>query len=308
MKKKTKILKIIHKIIIGFFPDARTRVFSIFIGISTGAVIYLGLLQRHFFSWRYLLYFFLVSVAAVFLAAWVYQRFILPKYLDIPNKLKVFVWVFSLILALILLLNVEIQPIYYILPDRHLEIDFQIDALPPGEEGVRLLWIETGQGYVHYTKMGVDGEWERVFGNTVFPPGQSVKIRWQGKVGKKSDITFRSTNFEQIVNISWDGKETAYQLQNSDNPTITINHYFKIPLLHQLPFIVSFLISVTFGLSSLIFILAYWNPVRKKKPRKKAKNSWLLFMLPMLIVWGFTLLVFWPGIISNDSIFQMRQG
>jgi len=308
MKEKKIPPNKLREIISGMFSAPRTIIFSIVVGVSTGTVIYLGLLQNHFFSWRYLLYFFLICITTFFLVSWLNHRFIFQKYSSLPKNLKLFLITLSMILTGILLININIQPLYYILPDKYLEIEFKIEDLPQGEEGVRLLWVETGQGYVHYTKMDIEGEWERVFGNTVFPPGQSIKIKWQGKVGKTSDITFRSTNFKQTVNITWDGKKTTHQLQNPDTPNVQINHNFQIPLIHQFPFIFSFGISVTYCLILLILAVANWNPVGKVKPKKTRESHWLCFMLPMLATWGFTLLVFWPGIISNDSIFQLRQG
>ncbi|MGB2956968.1 MAG: hypothetical protein WBB64_13500, partial [Anaerolineales bacterium] len=306
MNKKSA--RIIREKIRSIFPDSKSKVISVVVGVSTGAIIYLGLLQRHFFSWRYLFYFLLISSIAIFLVTWLNKIFLFQRLLSLSNNQKCFLFAFTLFLTGILLLNVEIQPLYYILPDRPLEIDFQIADLPPDEEGVRLLWVETGQGYVHYTKMDIEGEWERVFGNTVFPPGQPVRITWQGKVGKTTNIAFRSTNFNQKVDIIWDGIKTTYQLHNPDSHNTEIKQYFQIPLIHQLPFILTFGIAVSYLLILLIVSLANWTPGKKLGKKGSKKHSWLLFMLPMLIVWGFSLLVFWPGIISNDSIFQLRQG
>lgn len=291
-----------------FFSNPYQRVFAGLVGISTGSVIYLGLLQRHFFSWRYLAYGICISLVFIFLSAWLNQRFLFPRIRSLPKKIRVFVLIFSVLFAGILLLNTEIQPLYYILPDMTLEIDFSIAELGPSEEGVRLLWVETGQGFVHYSKMNIDGDWERSFGNTIFSPDQKVSITWQGKVGSKSEIAFQSTTFDQEVNVTWNGKESTYPLNNPDSPNVYIQDHFEIPLIYKLPFIIAFLISISYGLVLLLLMLANWHPIARKSQIPKSRFSWLLFMIPMLVVWIFSLLVFWPGIISNDSIFQWQQG
>jgi len=301
-------LKNIIQFIKRCFADAHIAFISIPAGISTGVLIYLGLLQRHFFSWRYLAYSLAIIFFSTIFYAWLNKNYIIPIYKSFSNNFRVFTLVFFIFLAGVLLLNTEIQPLYFILPDKTLEIEFTIGELASSEEGVRLLGIETGQGYIHYTRMDYEGEWERVFGNTIFPPGQTVRLFWQGKVGPLSNITFRSTNFNQEVRISWDGQESAHQLNNPESPNVTIKQSFKIPLVYTLPFIISFIISITYGVFVFLLALSNWNPGGKKKTVRRSKMYWMLFMLPMLAVWGFTLLVFWPGIISNDSIFQWQQG
>jgi hypothetical protein len=283
------------------FPDKRTTAASAIVGISTGLAIYLGKLQRHFFSKSYFVYAVLISVLATILVAWLRQCCLRSKFLSLSRKMRTISLIFTVLIALILLANVQIQPLYYILPDSDLQIRIPIGDVPEGHEGVRLLWVETGQGYVHYTHMDYAGKWERVFGNTVFEPNQDMTITWSGKVGPVAEIAFRMTPFDQPVFVSWNGEEVEYNLNNPKEPNIFIRTAMDIPIWYKLPFILSFTISIGFLVFALLILLATWQPRRGTK-RPSGKYTWLLYMLPMVLVWGFSLLVFWPGIMSNDSV------
>ena len=56
-----------------------------------------------------------------------------------------------------------------------------------------------------------------------------------------------------------------------------------------------------------LIALANWDPGARKAAHSR-KSDWLLFMLPMLLVWGVTLAAFWPGIMSSDSMSQWAMG
>ena len=280
---------------------------SALIGISAAVAVYLGLLQRHFFSRRYLAYAILIALVGTLLSAWINNKYLVPFFDRFQKRIRVFIILFALMMSIILMLNAEVQPVYYLLPDTNLEISFSTENVPAGEEGVRLLWIETGQGYVHYTRLNYEGEWERVFGNTIFPPGQQVRMTWEGKVGHWAEIAFKQTSFPKTVRVSWNGEEETHQLNDPSAPIVAVRDYFQVPISCQLPFIFSFLISLTYLIFALIVFLGSWK-IHDKKERRYAKYAWLLYALPMILVWTTSLLIFWPGIMSNDSMVQWLQG
>lgn len=283
------------------FPTKKTTLVNLIIGISAGLSVYLGKLQRHFFSKSYFAYMLLISVVVSILVGWLRHCCLTSKFLSLSKKMRVVVIVFTVLLALVLLGNTQIQPLYYLLPDTQLQIRIPIGDVPKEEESVRLLWVETGQGYVYYTYMHYEGQWERVEKNIVFAPNQEVVITWAGKVGPLPEIAFRMTHYDQPVFISWNGVEEEYNLNNPKEPNILIQTPIDIPLLYKLPFILSFTISVGFVIFSILILLGTWQP-RRRAGAGSRKYVWLLYMLPMLLVWGFTLLVFWPGVMSADSI------
>ena len=168
--------------------------------------------------------------------------------------------------------------------------------------------------------MEFEGDWERQGKNIVFSPGQEVIVNWQGKVGLNSEVVFRKTTYDQPVFILWNGVESEYnlsestapnvilldQLDKTQDPDYVIQDKHKISLLSALPLIISYINGIGFYLLVILVALGTWQSFTVRK-RKHQKYAWLFYMLPMLVVWGFTLLVFWPGIVSNDSITLWKQ-
>ena len=216
------MMKTIRQIIQQWYPGSRQILIAGIIGMSISLGFYLGLLQRHFFSWTYLGYALLIAGAGFLLAGWLNQRLFRRFLSDTSAPIRNFALIFSLVLSFLLLFSTRIQPLYYILPDTNLEIRFTIPELPAGEEGVRLLWVNTGQDNIHYSAIEVEGKWERVFGNSIFAPGQSVALHWRGKAGPKTEIAFRRTNYSQPVEVTWNGVSRSYDLKDGDEANIFI--------------------------------------------------------------------------------------
>ena len=242
------------------FPGFREALFACLVGLSLGLTVYLGLLQRHFFSWRYLAYALLIAAAGIIFAAWLNQRFIQPLFKQLPKPARAFALLAALLLNLALFFNTELQPLYYILPDSELKVSFTVPELPEGQEGVALLWIKTGQGFVHYTNMEIDGRWERQGDNLLFAPGQSVTLTWAGKVGPKAEVVFYQTAYDQPVRVAWNGVEKTYNLNNPRQPNIFIRENFNLPFLQLLPFSLAFLVAAGYGLLAALLLLAAWQP------------------------------------------------
>ena len=62
-------MKTIRQIIQQWYPNIRQTLIAGIIGLSISLSFYLGLLQRHFFSWTYLGYALIIAVAGLF-AGW----------------------------------------------------------------------------------------------------------------------------------------------------------------------------------------------------------------------------------------------
>jgi hypothetical protein len=60
------------------------------------------------------------------------------------------------------------------------------------------------------------------------------------------------------------------------------------------------MIAVTFLVLALLIIFPKFKPIDDDQAIKR-KPNWILYALPMITAWTFSLLVFWPGVLSNDS-------
>ena len=240
------------------------------------------------------------------LSGWFNTIYLSRKIKEYKRKDLFWIVLFSGIFCFILLLNVKIQPVFPFTPVENLEIRIPAGYTEQGEE-IELMWIKTGQGFLHYSSMQIDGQWERRNKIIYITPDQDVTIDWQGHVGSWSEIAFRQKPHDQPVIVNWNGSTREVNLNDPDEPIIYIRDSFPVSIASQLPFIITLLISVGFIIFSSIIILGAWRPEYKEK-KSRNKYRWLLYMLPMILVWGFTLLVFWPGIITNDSLAQWVQG
>ena len=169
-----------------------------------------------------------------------------------------------------------------------------------------MLWIESDQGYVPYTYIDYQGQWERVISHTIFPPDQSVTLRWTGKVGNTAEIAFRKTDYSQPVSITWNGENNTYDLNQSIGADVVLKTDFQIPGIFTVPFLVFFAIISFFALFSFLIIIGSFR-IKQKAPTRRNPHAWLFFMLPMLIVWMVVLLTLWPGVLTNDSLSIWKQ-
>lgn len=65
---------------------------------------------------------------------------------------------------------------------------------------------------------------------------------------------------------------------------------------------------ITIGILLFVFsvYIVTWNTSKNFNGNNR-RYSWLMFALPMLVVWGIYLLTFWPGMMSADSMDQWGQ-
>lgn len=71
-----------------------------------------------------------------------------------------------------------------------------------------------------------------------------------------------------------------------------------------------FLLSAGFGIGLILFTVSLYlatRPPAQSEPQQSMRFRWLVFALPMLVVWAVYLLAFWPGMMSADSLDQWGQ-
>ena len=280
-------------------------IISIIIGFSAAMLYHLVKQQRNFFSWRYLAYSILIALGVSLLCVLFNQRVLARFFFAFNRSLRIFAILTAVLLSLALLVQTHFEPAYFLLPEAQLEILIRIDDLPPDAEGVRLLGLRTRWDYEPFTRLQIDGQYRKEGVNLLFSDNQDVRIRWQGRVGPWAEITFRQTTFDQPVEVIWQGVRTVTNLALGDQETILIRQDFRLAWYHFLPYVLAFTITVAYALTALMLLLSGWKYSDEKK-KQPAKHAWLLFMLPMLAAWLFTLLVFWPGSMTLDSLAQWR--
>jgi len=228
------------------FPSFISSLLSSIIGLSFSLLIYLRFLQRHFFSRRYLFFAVCLFIFSAVVFGWINTNFLAEKISHLTKKKKPLLILLLFLITILLLFITSVQPVYYLVPDSELEISFSIPDSSEENGGVRLLWIHTGQGYVHRSAMTIDGEYEVKNSALNFSPGQQVNIRWVGKAGPESEIVFRSTPFNQEITLIWNGDTETINLMRESGGEIIYRASTAIPFIWRLPYIFSFIITVSY--------------------------------------------------------------
>ena len=299
----------IKKQIRSIFTSWIDVILAALIGSSVAVSVYLSCYQRHFFSKRYLLYTIIIGFAAALISGWLNKNIIFPNFTKLKKSIKIFTAVILFVFELMILVNIQPPPVYALIPKTDLLINFQINSAQVGGQPVRLLWIKNPQGYVHYSQLQIEGAWDREEKNLVFSPDQTVHIRWRGAVEPYIEIAFRRTNVNQTVEIEWAGNLSEINISNAENPGLISNVIIplesEIAIQYYLPFMISFIFATSFMLFSLLMFLS--NLRTKKSKEITNPHRWLLYAFPMLLIWTIVLMIFWPGIMTNDSFGQWEQ-
>lgn len=288
------------------FPSIGSVASAGAISLACSYLFYSIFFQRHFLSWRYLLLSILLFIAAFFVIGWINSTYISKKFRSLEKQRKIVLVLFSIFFTISILINIPVHPVYYFLPDSEFSIRFRVGDDLAAMENVKLLWIHTGQGFVHNSDLVIRGDWQYIDQALVFEPGQDVEINWTGKAGRDSEVVFQNTTQDQFIEVVWNGDITETNLISPYSEKIILSFNTPLPFLQKLLFSLSFILTISYLLFVFILLINEWKPdSEEKKPVKP--YSWILFMLPMVIVWTFSLLVFWPGVFSNDSLHHWQQ-
>ena len=288
-----------------FFPSIRGILWPGITSLSLSYFIYTSFFQRHFFSWRYLLFCVILFFAFSFILGWLNTNFLAARLRSLDNQRKIALVVFSILFSIACLINLPINPLYYLLPDSEFEINFNTGD-PRISDGVKLWWIHTGQGYIHYSDMQIEGDWQYIDQALAFDLGQDVSIKWVGKAGLDSEIVFESTSHDQMVEVIWNGEKSELNLISPYSEKLIFSFVTPFPFYQKVLYSLSFITAFSYLIFLLVIVVNQWKP-KSRESESSRSYSWLFFMIPMIAVWLFSLLVFWPGVFSNDSLHHWQQ-
>jgi len=293
------------------------KVLSFLVGASTSICVYLTFFQRHIVSKRFVLYALLIGIPAGFASCLVTKKIIAPIIKRLDKQLRIFSIFSAVVFAVIVLVNISVPPVYNLIPETDLDINLSVIETTYNDEPLRLLWIKNRQGYIHFSNLEIYGDLEYDGKHLLFPSGQDVGIHWRGAVGPYTEIAFREPARTQEIVVEWgDEKPVSFSLNSADSSieyeeqldgttNVIIPLHTPVAFVLYLPFILAFIFAGGFAILSIMLLLVNM-PLTKKKQDHKNRH-WLLYSLPMIFIWTFILMVFWPGILTNDGLGQWTQ-
>ena len=171
---------------------------------------------------------------------------------------------------------------------------------------VVLTGFDTRVKDVSYSTFTLTGDWQRVENTLVHELPEPAEIHWNDRAGNRAILYFQTGPDSGEISISWNGEEQIIDLYSPEIGDRSVLHKFQIPRENYILADISI-----FTLTSLLFFTAiHFLLTRQLKPStlvKQKKFYWLLYAIPMLAVWILFLFIFWPGMMTPDSMDQWGQ-
>jgi hypothetical protein len=125
-------------------------------------------------------------------------------------------------------------------------------------------------------------------------------------------LKFITNSKSGIVEINWNGKTQNVDLYSQTPGIYTLQlspSRFLLFLLKPYWILVAILNGLGLFVLSVFLITQRWGFPKASQPVSQPVSPWLIlvYALPMALVWIVTLLVFWPGLMSFDSLDQWYQ-
>ena len=108
------------------------------------------------------------------------------------------------------------------------------------------------------------------------------------------------------MRVLWDGQASDLDL-TSPNQTQIISSFTPKP--NFLGYLPTYLCTVVLAGFLFLLVSLFLSEItlKTRNPMQRRRGAWLLYALPMIVVWGIYLLTFFPGLMSQDSIDQWAQ-
>ena len=179
--------------------------------------------------------------------------------------------------------------------------DLKITA-EPGKGTVVFLGINSGNNDISLAQVNFSEEWG--FSGDGYRTNSGGNIQWNGRVSSRPSVIVLTGPEMGSLQLTWDGATSEYSLKSvtsSQSPiiiTLTIPWYFELGY---------FLVSWVFFFLLLFILFLLFRSFNLEKNPVHRRGFWLKYALPVFLVSGFMLLVFFPGMMSGDSLVQWRQ-
>ena len=286
--------------------DIPTFIISIIIGIVAALSVYFLFIQTPLVSKREIVLTVLLFLGFLPGFYFLLEKVIIPRLRTFTQKMKLILIFLSGLFGFFILFTTNQPTTYFLLP-RHTLLIRVPAASVPGEENrtIAITGFSDGWNDVSFSQFEQTGTWQREPNRISHRGSSSASLEWSGRVNNSPKIEFESTPLSGQVEIIWDGQSFATNLSGEAGNTVTSIVTLMNSQVNHLDRIVYFIFSSFVFLCITVIFLK--TEIGSKTIRPRHRFSWLLYSLPMIAVWGFFLLTFFPGMMSPDSNNQWNQ-
>jgi hypothetical protein len=254
----------------------------------------------------------LISLLAVFgyFSYSVIEKYILPGLRSLPFWAKMGYVAGSLVVGAVLIASFSLQPesIHFLFPRHRLEI-IPLDFTNPASSGreINIHFLADGETFlVNLKEFQFSRDWQISRGMLSPVVDHASPAVWEGSLLNRGRLAIESGQNAGMIRVIWDGEAQDVDLYSTGD----MLKYIKLPVNNPpaQPFRLLAWGSYQISLSFLfLFIIISLSHLPARELQSKNTNRRLLgYALPMVLVWTIYLLVFYPGILSSDSIHQWR--
>jgi hypothetical protein len=181
-------------------------------------------------------------------------------------------------------------------------------TVPAGnqERIVTLKYAKSSLRDIGFGEFKQEGNWQRTEEGLIYKGSEPASLTWSGRAGESVTLIFHNTPFLERVQTGWDG-ELALVVP-SESEFIEVIAPAPLYTGWVSPALSRLVIGFIAGFIFLVLTLYLTKVEIKSTPvTKRKKGYWLLYTLPMIVVWGLFLLVFYPGLLTQDTTLQWEQ-
>jgi hypothetical protein len=251
----------------------------------------------------------LAGLAAFMLASWVLRRFA-PRRLADRTPLERRLWLATcLVGGLLVVAVVPVRPPGYPLgPMQELEIVATGEKHPDARGSE--VWLQRVQrsdgSAIEPRAFTFDGAWELRDGVPLSYQDQPARLRWRGRLRADPTLVFVSHPWSGVVEVTFNGATQRIDLYAKEADALQLTLSARKawrPMVVGWQALATAADAVTAGL--LLLLGSVWLATRRHGP-VGAPPRWapLVYGGVCAGAWFFGLLVFWPGLMSGDSLQQ----
>lgn len=285
-------------------PLPRLVFLSIIISLLTALFLYLEVFQTPILSKREFAITALLWVAITLLVYLLLSRFLIPRLYEYTPRSQRNWLLISLAFGLFFALVNRPPQLILLLPKHTLQI-----LIPAGlpDRSITLEWASTALGGdISFSQFSTSGDWQRTESGFSFSGSKPASLSWSGRSGDSASMVFSDSPALAGIQTGWDGNLSSIDTSQASNGQVPLSVSFPTPWLTATAAFL--LVGFTAGFLFLVITIFLVSlELKPAQPVKHKKGYWLLFALPMIAVWILFLLIFFPGLASQDSVLQWQQ-
>ncbi len=246
------------------------------------------------------------------LAAWFAGHYVGHMLSARPRWIRVcwclLAWAGGLLLVVAIPLERPVSPVA---PVQNLRITATGQQNPDArgrEIWVRSLTRANGNN-VPLRSFAIDKGWELRDGAAFSNAAQPARLQWTGRASGDLTLEFVSHPWSGVIEIDWNGDTRRIDLFNE----VTTTHTESLSVQPEaMQFVIGWRILSSLAdacaLGTLLLAISIWLATRQlPAPARPRRWEWAAYALVCASVWFFGLLVFWPGLMTADSMDQWTQ-